>query len=591
MLIIAEKPSVARKISSFLSNNRYRIIRFSKNIYYYYFNLEGKNVYVVPAIGHLFTLSDLDKKYDYPTFNYRWVPSYFEDGIIAKKYYIEMFSKFKNENDIVIATDYDIEGELIGYNILRYILNKENASRMIFSAITYKDIVRAFNNRKESLNFGYIFAGETRHIIDWLYGINLSRALTRSLLHYTKKFVLSIGRVQGPTLMLIFNRENEIKNFKPEEYYKVEALVIKGDKKLKFSYIKDKINDKDEANKIKNNLGEYLIVINVDKKEEKISPPHPYNLTDIQMDAYKYYKISPKRTLDILQSLYEKGYISYPRTSSQKLPETINFKEILANLSLISSYKKYINLLLEKQILKPNNGSKDDVHPAIHPTGNIPEYLEYKEKLIYDLVVKRFIATFYDPAIVYKINVITKENFIYNYYDIKYKGWLDVYWDIYRDNFVSLKFSIGERLLIDKVNILKRKTKPPARYNKASLIKKMEELNLGTKSTRADIVEILFRRKYVEGKSIKITELGKKIIEIFERYYPDILDINFTRKMEENLEKLENRPDISLKEKIIEENVEIIKDLSKVMKENERKIGEELYNFIKYYLNKKKIKK
>ncbi|MFZ8855740.1 MAG: DNA topoisomerase, partial [Candidatus Nanopusillus sp.] len=152
------------------------------------------------------------------------------------------------------------------------------------------------------------------------------------------------------------------------------------------------------------------------------------------------------------------------------------------------------------------------------------------------------------------------------------------------------KFNIGERLLIDKVNILKRKTKPPARYNKASLIKKMEELNLGTKSTRVDIVEILFKRKYVEGKSIKITELGKKIVEIFERYYPDILDINFTRKMEENLEKLENKPDVSLKEKIIEENVEIIKDLSKVMKENERKIGEELYNFIKDYLNRKKIK-
>ena len=591
MLIITEKPSVARKISSFLSNNRYKTIRFSKNIYYYHLNLEGKNIYVVPAIGHLFTLSDLDKKYDYPTFNYKWVPSYFEDGIIAKKYYIEMFRKFRNENDIIIATDYDIEGELIGYNILRYILNKENASRMIFSAITYKDIVRAFNNRKESLNFGYIFAGETRHIIDWLYGINLSRALTRSLLYYTRKFVLSIGRVQGPTLMLIFNRENEIKNFKPEEYYKVEALVIKDDKKLKFSYIKDKINDKDEANKIKNSLGEYLIVSNVDKKEEKINSPHPYNLTDIQMDAYKYYKISPKRTLDILQSLYEKGYISYPRTSSQKLPETINFREILSNLSLINSYKKYIILLLEKQILKPNNGSKDDVHPAIHPTGNIPEYLEYKEKLIYDLIVRRFIATFYDPAIVYKINVITKENFIYNHYDIKYKGWLDIYWNIYKDNFASLKFNIGERLLIDKVNILKRKTKPPARYNKASLIKKMEELNLGTKSTRADIVEILFKRRYVEGKSIKITELGKKIVEIFERYYPDILNINFTRKMEENLEKLENKPDISLKERIIKENVEIIKDLSKVMKENERKIGEELYNFIKYYLNKKKIKK
>jgi DNA topoisomerase-1 len=168
---------------------------------------------------------------------------------------------------------------------------------------------------------------------------------------------------------------------------------------------------------------------------------------------------------------------------------------------------------------------------------------------------------------------------------------LDIYWEKYKDNFVSLKFNVGEKLFIDKVYISKKKTKPPARYNKASLVKKMEELNLGTKSTRADIVEILFKRKYVEGKSIKITELGKKIVEIFEKYYPDILDINFTRKMEENLEKLESKPDINLKEKIIEENIEIIRDLSKVMKENEKKIGEELYNFIKDYLNKKKIKK
>ncbi len=586
MLIITEKPSVARKIAQFLSNNRYRIIKLSKYTSYYYFNLDGKNVFVLPSIGHLFTLSDMNKKYEYPTFDYRWVPSYYEDGIIAKKYYIEMFRKFKNENEIVIATDYDIEGELIGYNILKYILNKNNASRMIFSAITYKDIIRAFNNKKESINFGYVYAGETRHIIDWLYGINLSRALTRSLFYYTRKFVLSIGRVQGPTLSLIFNREKEIEEFIPEEYYKIEAIVTKDERKIKFTYIKEKIKDKESAIKIKNSIGKYVTVNYITKKEEKLNPPHPYNLTDIQVDAYKYYKISPKVTLEILQSLYERGLISYPRTSSQRLPETINFREILTNLSNIINYKKYINLLLQKAYLKPNNGSKDDVHPAIHPTGVIPDYLNNKEKLIYDLVVRRFISTFYDPAIIYKIYVNTKEDFFYEYYKIKFKGWLDVYWNIYRDNFLDLEFNIGEKLLVDKVNVLKKKTSPPFRYNRASLIKKMEELNLGTKSTRADIVEILFKRKYIEGRSIKITNLGKKIIEIFEKYYPDILDLSLTRKMEEDLERLEKNPDITLKDKIIEENKEIIKDISKVIKENEKKIGEELYNFIKEYINK-----
>ncbi|MGC9132878.1 MAG: DNA topoisomerase I [Nanopusillaceae archaeon] len=580
MLIIAEKPSVARKISSFLSNNNFRKIYFSKNMSYYFFKKDNKNIFVVPSIGHLFTISDLNNKYTYPTFNYKWVPSYVEDGIKIKKLYIYMLSKFRNENEIIIATDYDIEGELIGYNILRFILNKNSAKRMIFSAITYKDILRAYNNLG-NLNVGYYLAGETRHIVDWLYGINLSRALTRAIRHYNKNIILSIGRVQGPTLKLVYLREREIKEFVPEEYYKLEAIVKKEGKLIKFLYKKEKIENKDEAIKIKESIGKYLNVLNIESKKLTIDPLHPYNLTDIQVDAYKLYKISPKNTLDILQSLYERGYVSYPRTSSQRLPDTINFREIFENLLSLKNYKTYIEKILKKEYLKPNNGKKDDVHPAIHPTGVIPENLNKKEFLIYDLVVRRFIATFSDPAVEIHYKINTKEGFYYEYKNILDKGWIDVYWEIMKYNYENNRFYEGEKLEILKLNIRKTKTKPPSRYNQASLVKRMEELNLGTKSTRAEIVSILFKRNYVKGKSIYLTELGEKIIEILEKYYPEILDIGLTRKLEEKLDRLEKNPKEEIKEEIINEVKEILKNVLTDFKNKEEKIGEEIYSIIK----------
>ncbi|BFI73354.1 DNA topoisomerase I [Nanoarchaeota archaeon] len=582
MLIIAEKPSVARKISSFLSNNNFKKINYSRYISYYYFKRDNKNIFVVPSIGHLFTISDLSKKYEYPTFNYKWVPSYIEDGIKIKKLYIDMFSKFRNEEEVIVATDYDIEGELIGYNILRFVLNKNNAKRMIFSAITYKDILRSYNNLG-NLNIGYYLAGETRHIIDWLYGINLSRALTRAIRHYNKNIILSIGRVQGPTLKLVYLREREIKEFVPEEYYKIEAVVKKEGKMLKFKYKKEKIKDKEEANRIKESINNYLNVINIESKKINVDPPHPYNLTDIQIDSYRLYKISPKKTLDILQSLYEKGYISYPRTSSQRLPDTINFREIFENLLSLKNYRYYIEKLLKKGHLKPNNGKKDDVHPAIHPTGVMPKYLDKKEFLIYDLVVRRFISTFSDPALEIYYKIDTKEGFYYEYKNIINKGWIEVYWEIMKNNYEEHKFYEGEKLEILKINIRKQKTKPPARYNQASLVKKMEELNLGTKSTRAEIVNILFKRNYVKGKSIYLTDLGEKIIEILEKYYPEILDIELTRKLEEKLDKLEKNPKEEIKEEIIEEAKEILKSVLTDFKNKEEVIGEEIYNIVKSY--------
>ncbi|MEM1684160.1 MAG: DNA topoisomerase I [Nanopusillaceae archaeon] len=578
MLIIAEKPSVARNIALFLSNSSFKKIKFREGVYYYYFNLNGVNFYVVPSIGHLYTISDLDKTYKYPTFDYKWVPSYFEDKIFIKKAYIDMFRKFSDENNIILATDYDIEGELIGYNIIRFSLGKKNAKRMIFSAITKQDISNAFRNIRESIDYGLAIAGETRHILDWLYGINLSRILTRSLRKYTKDYVLSIGRVQGPTLKLIFEKEKEIKEFKPEIYYLIYLDIKKEKEILKLIY-GGKIKSREEAERIKSKIKNKIMVLKVISEKYEEKPPHPYNLTNIQIDAYRIYKITPKQTLSILQKLYEKGYISYPRTSSEILPDTINFRKIMENLARFKKYSFYYDLLKSKRILKPNNGKKEDIHPAIYPTGEIPYDLNKGEFLIYDLVVRRFFATFMDPAIIKKNKIVFEENFYFEYEKCLEKGWIILYLDFLKDRFLDIDFREGEYYDVFKKYIRQRKTSPPPRYNQASLIKKMEEENLGTKSTRAEIIVTLYNRKYIDGRSIRITKLGEKILDIFEKYFPEILDVDFTRKMEDSLEKIATYKDFSIKDKILDEAKEIIKNICSNV--DEKKIGEEIYKVIK----------
>jgi len=407
-LIIAEKPSVAKKIAQFLSRGNYKA--YGKDYKYYYFKLNNEPFYVVPAIGHLYNLED--NSYGYPTFNYKWQ---IEKG---KEKAVKTIEKFKNEKKVIVATDYDIEGELIGYNILRFALGRNNAQRMVFSAITPKDIWNAFINRRESIDFNYAIAGETRHIVDWLYGINLSRALTSAIRKYIPGITLSIGRVQGPTLKLVFDKEKEIQSFRSKYYYKVLAEVYKNGEKIVFDHIKGKFENEEEAKRVLEKLKSPLKIIKVDKSIKTLAPPHPYNLSDIQQDAYSLYKISPKETLMILQNLYTQGYISYPRTQSQKLPPNLDYRYILNQLKRLPRYFKFASYLLTRPTLKPNNGPKDDAHPAIYPTGFIPYKLSKKEQLIYDLIVRRFLATFMESAKVAEIKVYATSNgetFVYSY--------------------------------------------------------------------------------------------------------------------------------------------------------------------------------
>jgi DNA topoisomerase-1 len=252
----------------------------------------------------------------------------------------------------------------------------------------------------EHLDFANIKAGETRHYLDWIYGINTSRALMASIKKGGKRFsILSAGRVQAPTLVMLADREKEISDFKPVPYWQVELTADADGNEIEALYEDDNILDKAKAEKIiKDCKGNPATVESVESKKYSQSPPAPFNITSLQTECYRLFGYSPQQTMKIAQSLYTRAYISYPRTSSEKLPPQIGYREIIKALSNL--YAPLCKMLLAKKTLKPVEGKLTDAaHEAIHPTVEPPESpLIGPEQKVYDLICRRYLALFAEPA-------------------------------------------------------------------------------------------------------------------------------------------------------------------------------------------------
>ena len=577
ILIITEKPQAAAKISAALSGGRARQVKASPGVYSYEFLKDGKNILVACAVGHLFSLSQDIKGSDYPIFDISWKPNFeVRKKDFTRKYYNNIKKLVKRANEVIIATDYDTEGEVIGYNVVRFIANQEDAKRMKFSSLTVKDLEEAYEKAEDHIDWGQAIAGETRHYLDWFYGINLSRALMNSIKSTGKFRIMSIGRVQGPALNLIVQKEREIQAFKPETFWRVFLdLVDKKDptNKLQVKYIKD-ITDKKDLDKFENLKGKEADV-STKKSEQIIPPPAPFDLTTLQTESYKFFSLTPSKTLQIAQKLYLAGIISYPRTSSQKIPETIDTKNILKRLSQRFKETKLVTRD------KPIEGKKSDpAHPAIHPTGEFQE-LSGDEKKIYELIVKRFIACFCpDAKLANKIITALVDNLKFKArgLEIKEKGWMEVYNAKMKET--ELRDMDG-KALIEKVDIQEDKTKPPKRYSPASIVRELEKRGLGTKATRANILETLYNRNYImDNKSIKATPLGIHLIESLEKHSPIIIDEKLTREIEKDMEQMQinnKKQELQKKEQqVLESTKKNLEKISKDFKKNESKIGKEL---------------
>jgi len=583
-LVIAEKPNVARKIAYALAEGKPRRTAIGK-VSCYEFTRDGKKVVVAPAVGHLFTLAPKVKTYGYPIFDIEWVPVYeAEKGkSYARDYVRALATLAKGADEFVVACDYDTEGEVIGYTALKYACGVEpsRAKRMKFSALTKADLLRAWHNIEPTINFGMADAGIARHILDWYWGVNLSRALTSAIKRASGKWmVLSTGRVQGPTLKFLVEREKEIQNFKPTPYWVIKMLLEKNGENYTATYEKERILDEDEAKRIVEEAKKGPASVEaVEVKQQQRRPPVPFDLGTLQREAYSAFGYSPKKTLELAQKLYEKGYTSYPRTSSQKLPKNLNVRSLLQKLAKLAEYKPFAHELLGKEKLRPVEGKKDDpAHPAIYPTGELPKSgeLTKDEGNLYDLIVRRFLALFMEPAVRETMKVVITSNghrFILSGSRTVREGWLKVYGKYVKFDEVLLPpFKEGEPVNVLQIKREKKKTKPPARYSPAAVIKRMEDLGIGTKATRAQILETLYSRGYITGKrKIQVTPLGMRVVDALERHVPDIVSVNLTKAFEEKMEAI--MAGKANKDEVIEESKEQLVKILKVFKEKEMDIG------------------
>ena len=578
-VIICEKPMSAAKIAQALSPKAKKN-KYGKKVHYWTIDEGDQQISVVSAVGHLYGLSPKNPT-EQVYFDLGWVPIHDSDKSKAyTREYIGAIKKVaKGADSFIHACDYDIEGTLIGYNALKYACgytSLDKASRMKFSTLTKKDILEAYNNRIP-IDMHQVDSGNARHILDFYFGANISKALMQAVSNSKRRYLkLSAGRVQTPCLSILSDREKEIREFIPEPYWILKALL---NHEIVADHKEGKIFDDEKAQAIYEKCkGEDATVTKINISKSKTAPPIPFNLGGLQSEAYNVFGYSPKRTQSIAQKLYVGGYTSYPRTSSQKLPEALDYKNILSQLSNDSEYKKHIQTL--PSVLKLKEGKKDDAaHPAIHPTGILPQKLSAEEQKIYDLIVFRFISVFSDSAEFESMNTkldIAGEEFSFRRRRCIYEGWLAHYPFKNIDYEVFPDVKEGETLNVNDITKEEKETKPPARYNEATLVKELEKRELGTKATRADIITKLYDRKYVEGTKIEVTKLGENIIDILSKYCSNITSEELTREIELKLQGIDE--DKSTKEEVIlEGKKDVISILDDIYK-NEKEIGSHLYD-------------
>ena len=576
-LIITEKPSSAEKIATALADNK-PVVKTQNKVKYYELRHDGKEVVVVPAVGHVYTVTEKDKsEWTYPVFSVHWMPSYevSKNAEFSKRYVNLIKSLAKEASEFTVATDFDIEGEVIGYNILRFACRQKDGHRMKFSTVTKDDLIQSYREKHGTIDWGQAKAGLTRHELDWYYGINLSRALTLSIKAIGSFKLMSSGRVQGPALKILVDKEHEIEAFKPEPFWQLELHTPE----IVAMHEQDKFWKEAEATTAQGNVKDKAKVEEIQRRRGKQMPPPPFDLTTLQTEAYRSFRMNPKETLGHAQDLYSQGYISYPRTSSQVLPKGIDYSKIIRALGKQKGYKELAEKLLKQKALAPNNGKKTDpAHPAIYPTGIAPSKARERAKRVYDIIARRFMATFGEPAMRETVELKLEsggERFITKGTRTIEPGWFEYYGPhvkLEEQELPALKEE--QELKVEKTELLTKETQPPKRYTPSSIIKELEKRGLGTKATRADIIDNLYSRGYIQEQSITASILGIRTVDTLAEFVPEILDEKLTRQIEEELEKI--REDKIKPEEVLEHAKNHLLKLLDHFKKNEKDIGAKL---------------
>lgn len=542
-LIVAEKPIAGKRIAELLSDNGKVMTRGSGSLPVYAFEYNKKPAVVVPLKGHVVEVEFPKEFNNWHGTDLRHLtnaPMEYHSTMAGLSSTLKEFAS--QAENIVIATDADREGESIGAEAVSLAGLKRSDNRLrraYFSAIVKKDLDTAWNNLS-AVDFNLADSADARREVDLIWGAVLTRFISLSAKRTGKDF-LSVGRVQTPTLRLIVDRQKEINAFKPETYWEILGTFDKNGEIFEAQHEGGKFSDQEKVKAIVAKKPATAKVVDVKAQEKIIKRPIPFNTTELLSAATKL-GFSAGSAMSVAESLYMAGFISYPRTDSSVYPTNLDLKEILVELQK-GPFAKDANKILQKQPLKPSAGKESKDHPPVHPvTAAQKEQLDPRQWKVYELVVRRFLATLSDDA---KVLATTAdldaggERFIANGQIILHKGWKDVYPYSQLNETILPKLEKGNIVKVVGIKELEKQTQPPARYSQGALLKLMEQLGLGTKSTRPAIIQKLLDRGYLSGnKMLEANIISFAVVDALTQHCPLVTEAKMTADIESEMDEV-----------------------------------------------------
>ncbi|MGH3146373.1 MAG: DNA topoisomerase I [Rubrobacter sp.] len=562
-LIISEKANTAKKISQFLSEGSVKEGKH-RSVPHHTFRWKGEETISVGLKGHV-----LNPEYPEQYSNWQKVePRELIDAEILKsvseKGVAEAIKSLsKKASRVVVATDFDREGELIGVEALSLVFEAnpklvDHVERARFSALTPGEVGRAFDDLLEVSN-ELAEAGEARQDIDLIWGATLTRWVSRATKRYGNAF-LSVGRVQSPTLALIAERERERRAFIPEPYWELEVNLKNGEP-FTVSHQTARFKEEARVREAYENVAETATVKEVEQKSATRKPPTPFNTTAF-LTAAASLGISPSRAARIAEDLYTDGYISYPRTDNTVYHTSLDLREVLGYLKRVEGAGGYAETLLGQGKLSPTRGKKETTdHPPIYPTGYASkESMRDDRWKIYQLVVRRFLATLSGPAKTLRTTLRFDsggETLVTGGTVVTEEGWLGVYPYNRRADEEIPNLSEGDVLTVTGKEILSKETQPPGRYGAGRLINVMEDLGLGTKATRPNIIQNLYDRGYVHDDPLVPTEKGIAVAQALKDFASEIASHEMTAELERSMDAI-SEGKIS-KDSVVDESRDVLR--------------------------------
>jgi len=545
-IIISEKSIAGENIARLLADAGV-IQKTISGARVFEFKWKGNEIRLIPLRGHI---SDVEfpKKYS------NWVGIDVRDLITAPVIYSETEQSIIHcirdsaplADNIIIATDADREGESIGLEALDYAKQtnpKIKVQRAYFSAIAKSDIDKSFNNL-DKFDYNFAYSANARREIDLIWGAVLTRFLSIISGQMGAEF-LSVGRVQTPTLALIINREKERLAFDKKKYWEIIAHCLKAsDKDKPFIAIhqEERFWDKARAQSIFNKQPKRATVKTTDTKVKILKKPVPFNTTEF-LRAATAIGFSAGKAMSLAETLYQKGFTSYPRTDNSVYPDSLNLKEILNKLASVKAISDDVMKVLRQKEIVPSRGKETKDHPPIYPVTPVQkEALSLDEWKIYELICRRFLATLSTDAKTENITVLLDaegEPYVAHGQIILEPGWKGVYpYSKVSEVFLPV-LKVGNVVEITKLELFDKETQPPARYSQGALIKLMEDNNLGTKSTRPAIIQKLYARKYISGnKLVEPSKVAFAVIDSLQKHSEIVTKPEMTAEVEKEMDEI-----------------------------------------------------